>query len=159
MQQAQIVEVIQSLNKPTLAKIITRTLVRMNKFSKDKTEANPYNRVHAVSTLIVELNPAYKDTVNKQRIVENKQDDFVGQPHAWGIRIGNGIFERNGKLYVSVIAKHSVMVNHLTFDAIVEKTEFMNFLPNQSTAPKQKLDNLVAYRTFSLDNILSIELL
>lgn len=145
MQQAQIIETVKSLTKPTLAKIITRTLVRMNKFSKDKTEANPYNRVHMVSTMIVELNPTCKNSDS--------------QSNAWGNRIGNGISERNGKLYVSVITKRSVMVNHLTFDSIVEKTDFVDFLPKQSSSSNQKVDNLVAYRTFSLDNILSIELL
>lgn len=150
MQQAQIVELVQSLNKPTLAKIITRTLVRMNKFSNDKTKANPYKRVHKVSTLIVELNPVCKSSANQQRITES---------HAWGKHIGNGIFERSGKTYISVISKRVVMVNHLTRDALIEKSEIEDFLPKQSTTNKQNLDNLVAYRTFSVDNILSIQLL
>lgn len=150
MQQVQIVEVIKSLHKPTLAKIITRTLVHMNKFSKDKTKANPYKRVHKVSTLIVELNPAGKSSVNQQRITESR---------AWGKHVGHGIFERNGKTYISVISKRVVMVNHLTCDALIEKSEIENFLPKQSTSNKQNLDNLVAYRTFSVDNILSIQLI
>lgn len=159
MQQAVILEVVKSLNKPTLAKIITRTLVRMNKFSKDKSIANPYKRVYKVSTLIVELNPAYETSVNQQRIVENKPADFVAESHTWGKHVGHGIFERNGKTYISVISKRVVMVNHLTRDALIEKSEIETFLPKQSKTNKQNLDNLVAYRTFSVDNILSIQLL
>lgn len=150
MQQADIVEVVKSLNKPTLAKIITRTLVHMNKFSKDKSIANPYKRVYKVSTLIVELNPARKSSANQKRITAS---------HAWGKHVGNGIFERNGKTYISVISKRVVMVNHLTRDALIEKSEIEDFLPKQSKSNKQNLDNLVAYRTFSVDNILSIQLL
>lgn len=157
MEQSQIIEAVQQLNKPTLAKIITRTLVRMNKFSKDKTSANPYKRIHKISTLIVELNPAYKNSVNEQRVVENKSDDFITDSQKWGKPVGHGIFERNGKLYISVIAKNAVMVNHLTRDEIVDKTSFEEFIPKQSGSNEQKLDNLVAYRTFSLDNILSLQ--
>lgn len=157
MEQSQIIEAVQQLNKPTLAKIITRTLVRMNKYSKDKTSANPYKRVHKISTLIVELNPAYENSVNEQRVKENKSDDFVAGSHKWGKPVGHGLFERNGKLYVSVIAKNAVMVNHMTRDEIVDKTSFEEFIPKQSGSNKQKLDNLVAYRTFSLDNILSLQ--
>lgn len=157
MEQSQIIEAVQQLNKPTLAKIITRTLVRMNKFSKDKTSANPYKRIHRISTLIVELNPTHKNSVNEQHVVENKPDDFITGSHKWGKPIGHGVFERNGKLYVSVIVKNAVMVNHMTRDEIVDKTSIEGFIPKQSGSNKQKLDNLVAYRTFSLDNILSLQ--
>ena len=154
------VELIKNLDRPTLAKIITRTDVKMNK--KDvltKTIQNPYIGVVKVTTQIVELNPQYEKSVNEQLSIENKEQNFEVNSRKWGQNIGNGLIENNGKLYVSFIPKQHILNTYMLADKIIDKAEFESFIPNKKENNNQGTENTVLFRTISLENICTIELI
>lgn len=154
------VEAVKALEKPTLARMITRTEVKMNK--KDvatKTIANPYVGAVKITTMIVELAPHYESAVNEQRVVENKEADFEASSRKWGTSLGNGIIENNNKLYVSFIAKEHVLTNYMLDDQIIDKSELEPFMPKKKDSGTQNLDNAVVFRTIAVENIMELEII
>ena len=154
------VKLIKNLDKPTMAKIITRTEVKMNKKDiKTKTIQNPYVGAVKVTTQIVELNPQYEKTVNEQLTTENKESDFEASSRKWGQNIGNGLVENNGKMYVSFIPKKHILNTYMLGDKIIEKTELDSFIPIKKDKNDQGTETPVLFRTISLENICTIELI
>ena len=154
------VELIKGLDKPTMAKIITRTEVKMNKKDiKTKTIKNPYVGAVKVTTQIVELNPQYEKTVNEQLTKENKEPDFEASSRKWGQNIGNGLVENNGKIYVSFIPKQHILNTYMLADKIIEKSELDDFIPTKKESSDQGTEIPVLFRTISLENICTIELI
>lgn len=154
----QVVELIKSLNKPTVAVIKTLTDVKMNKKDVEtKSRLNPYLGAQKVSVMEVELAPEYERIVNEQREVEQKTADFQSSTRAWGTSLGNGLVENNGKLYVGFIVKKHVSTEYLLDDAPIEKSELDAFIPKKTGSSSQGLENEVIYRTVAVENILNLE--
>lgn len=144
----------------TTAKIIIRTQVRANK--KDvltKTINNPFSNVTKVSTLIVELDPHYEAAVNAQRVIENKETDFVAANRVWGKAVGDGTVVHAGKEYVSFIAKEHVLTTYLNGAEIIGKDDIAPFIPTKKEGVRQDVAAPVAYRTVLAENIIAVEIL
>ena len=154
------VKLIKGLNKPTLAKIITRTEVKMNKKDIDtKSKQNPYSGAVKVTTQIVELNPQYEQAVNEQLKQEEKPQDFEASSRKWGQNIGNGLVENNGKLYVSFIPKEHILNTYMFGNTIIDKSELDPFIPKKKDINSQGTETSVLFRTISIENICTIELI
>lgn len=156
----EIIDTIAKLDKPTLARMITRTEVKMNK--KDvatKSIPNPYVGAVKVTTQIVELAPKYEAAVNEQREAEGKEADFQASARKWGTNLGNGLVENNGKIYVSFIAKEHVLNSYLFGDKVIEKSELDAFIPPKKPNDKQGVESAITFRNISAENIMSLEIL
>lgn len=154
------VEAIRELTKPTLARMITRTAVKMNKRDVEtKSIENPYIGAVKITTQLVELAPQYDRAVNDQRVIENKESDFESSSRKWGQNLGNGIVENNNKLYVSFIAKEHVMTNYMLDDVIIEKSELLKFMPKPKASSTQNVDSEVVFRTIAVENIMELEII
>lgn len=154
------IELIKSLKGPTLARIITRTDVKMNKKDVEtKSIANPYVGAVKVTTMIVELAPQYETAVNEQRTEEGKTADFEASSRKWGQNLGNGLVENNGKMYVSFIAKEHVLTSYLFGDQVIEKSVLEPFIPKKKESTTQGVENEIAFRTVSVENLYTVEVL
>lgn len=156
----EILDNISKLTGPTLAKLVTRTEVKMNKKDVEtKTQANPYVGAVKITTMIVELAPKYEAAVNQQRIEEGKTADFEAQSRKWGTNLGNGLVENNGKLYVSFIAKETVLVTYMFGTDIIDKKELTPFIPKKKPSTTQAVENEIAFRSIAAENIMTVEIL
>ena len=149
-----IIDIIKSLNSPTEAIITIKTEVKMNKKDVEtKTEVNPYIGATKMSTIRVILNPDYEKKVNDQREAEGKEADFEATDRKWGDSIGNGIIEKNGKLYVSYIQTETIHDSYW-FDAKeIEYSKLSPFVPVKKSYGTQGLEQEVQFRIVSLDSI------
>lgn len=155
-----IIDAIKTLEEPTLARITTNTVVKLNKRDvATKTIANPYDEIRKVQVRIVELNPKYEKAVNAQREAEGKTADFESQERKWGTNLGNGIVDKNGKLYVSVILKDTESTSYLYQDAPIDKAEFVAYEPVSKPSTNQGIEDVVMFMTFAAENITAWELI
>jgi hypothetical protein len=155
-----ILQTISELNAPTLARMITRTEVKMNKKDVEtKTTPNPFGTVYKITTQIVELAPKYESAVNDQLSTEGKEASFEASERKWGTNKGNGIVENNGKTYVSFIAKEHVLTSYIHNDVVIDKKEFVAFVPVKKPSATQGTDKEVVFRSVSLENIMSVEII
>ena len=149
-----IIDLVKSLTAPTEAIITIKTEVKMNKKDVEtKTEVNPYIGATKMSTIRVILNPDYEKKVNDQREAEGKEADFEASDRKWGDSIGNGIIEKNGKLYVSYIQTETIHDSYW-FDAKeIEYSKLSPFVPVKKSYETQGLEQEVQFRIVSLDSI------
>lgn len=157
----QIIDTISKLQGPTLARMISRTEVKMNK--KDvatKSNPNPYIGAVKITTQIVELAPKYEAAVNEQRESEGKEADFQASARKWGVNIGNGIVEKEGKFYVSFIAKEHVLNSYLFGDQVISKEDLDPYIPAKKPGSGvQGVENAIAFRSIAAENIMSLEII
>jgi hypothetical protein len=154
-----ILNTVKGLTGPTRARIITRTPVKANK--KDiatKTIVNPYTDAVKITTMIVELNPAYEQAVNNQREIEGLLPDFQAGARKWGTNIGNGIVQNGEQYYVSVICKETVLITYMNGPEILTEDQLKPFMPIRKSS-NQDVANPIAFRSISIDNIYKLEIL
>jgi len=156
MTPRKIIKTVTNLVTATSAKIITRTNVRMNK------KGNPYANMNVVkiSTIVVELVPAYQDAVNEQRDTENKPTDFQASERRWGQNTGTaGLVEHGGKQYLSFIAKKHILTTYMAGDKIISKDDIAPYLPKKKEGTNQGLDAPVIFRSVEVKNILAMNII
>lgn len=120
--------------------------------TKPKVKANcPYN-ITKLSTVNGMAGFIYENSVNKQRIKEDKDPDFKAEPRRWGIRIPKTpLVEHKGSFYLELKVQHS---DSEYFDGKkkISREEITPYLTSSST-DKQQLDKPVILRDYSLENI------
>lgn len=153
------IALVQGLTQPTLALVTLNSEAKLNKKDVEtKTIPNPYTNVRKVSTMLVELAPKYEKAVNDQREAEGKEQDFVSGARTWGINLGNGIVENNGKFYISAILKESKETRYLIDGEVVAKADLEKFMPKKKSGNNQGLEEAVRFMSLSVENIESLEI-
>ena len=97
----QLVKQLMQLVAPTPATFLAVTEVKMNKKDKDKNE-NPYHgKVFKEQVSNVFINFNYQNSVNRARLKEGKDADFVPQYRAWGQKVpGTPLVLHENKYYL-----------------------------------------------------------
>jgi len=159
----QLVKTLMQLITPTPATFLARTEVKMNKKDKDKN-INPYHGlVQKEQRSNVFINFNYANSVNKARIKEGKEADFVPKERPWGQKIpGTPLVLHEGNYYLEArFLDNEPAVTYYKENKIIEKAEIASYLPPEkeatSTKSSQDLENDVVIRTFKIENIKEIQ--
>lgn len=150
---------VNQLKGPVSATMKTKTEVTMRK--KDvatKTIVNPFGVVYKLQEIEVEINRDYEDTVNDNRVMEDKKANFEAQGLPWGTAINNVVILKDGKPYIKTIEVGKIGTATYFDDKgnIVKYSDLLPFLPTFTPNNKQGLEDVVQVRTFKLSSILSI---
>ena len=153
-----LISYIQSLTAEAAIIIVTETEVKMNKKDVEtKKTPNPYIGAIKKSTQIVKVNPDYQREVNDQREQEGKDADFEASSRKWGVSLGNGILEKNGKIYVSYIPVKTIESWYEFNGEAIEYSELKKFIPEKKSSGNQGVENQVQFRVIAIENIKSFK--
>ncbi len=149
---------IQSLTSEAVITIVTETEVKMNKKDVEtKKNPNPYLGAIRKAVQIVKVNPNYQREVNDQREQEGKDADFEASSRKWGVSLGNGIVEKNDKIYVSYIPVKTVESSYEFDGEAIEYSELKKFIPEKKSSGNQGVENEVQFRVIAIENIKSFK--
>jgi hypothetical protein len=122
-----------------------------------KTDNPFWGHVHKLSEVNGCINWIYQNSVNRQRLREDKEPDFIPAPRAWGQREWRTPFvTHNGKKYLEVKVEKSIQHTYTLHGQLVSKEveELIKlYLTPHSKAHRQQLDKDVILRDYTLDNI------
>ena len=157
-------KVLQAIDNPTEATIVTKTLLKMNKKDVEtKSRPNPYGNVWKIQTKRVVLNPKYEQAVNEQRAVEDKSEDFVAKERKWGVPVGSGMLMKDGSFYLKMIVKSVetalyafVQTDPNDVSHLVDYDLLAPFVPGKFTPSSQGVDDAVKFITTKMENVLHI---
>ncbi len=112
-----LIDLLINFQKASPATIIAFTKVKMNK--KD----NPYfDRITKIIVANVFLNFKYINSVNNQRIKENKDDNFIPHERRWGERIkGTTLVKHKNEYYVECRFLKVAKVTYLLENDFIDK--------------------------------------
>lgn len=120
-----------------------------------------YGRVQKVSKVRGMVNWIYQNSVNRQRIREESEPDFVPLPRSWGERIaGKPFVVHKGNRYVEVKVE-SVLNTVYLVDGVPADEEVMGelrkWLKESSEPKRQQLEKPVILRDYKVENIRQID--
>ena len=131
------------------AELTATTEVKLNK------RGNPFTKVTKTKTTLVTINGDYQETVNVQRLVESKQDDFKAVKPVWGENLTKSLVKHNENYYLQVIENgqrgiteyHDENGNVLSFD------DFKRFLPTKNQTSRQDVENAINIKRYKVESI------
>lgn len=151
----QLVKALMSITGPTPATFEAITDVKMNKTN------NPYfNKVTKKQVSNVFINYSYENAVNKRRIKEGLEGDFVAQPRTWGQRVpGTPLVLHKGAYYLSArFLKNEPKIEYMLEGVATDKAVFETYLPaSKPTVKSQDVEEPIIVRDFKIDTIQSIK--
>jgi hypothetical protein len=151
----QLTNVLKEVNRPIPATIVALSVVKMNKIG------NPYHgKITKKQKANVFIKFDYQNSINKARIKESKEADFISKPRVWGIHVENTpLIEHKNEFYLEArFLNYGPKVEYF-IDSInpIKKSEFSNYLPTvKECSGRQELDDSVIMRDFKLSGILEI---
>lgn len=127
-----------------------------------KTNNPFFGRVKKRSHLNGMINWIYQNSVNYQRVREDKEPDFVPMPRRWGQRLEKSPFvAHNDTLYLEVKVQRLLEYRYYVDgrEATAEEVEQIeSFLPKRKEGRRQELDKVQILRDYTLENIEQITL-
>ena len=155
-------QVIADLTGATFVTIESKTDPRMVKKHRETGEANPYLGAVKVSRVNGIVNWIYSNSVNNQRIREDKANDFVAEPRQWGERrlLASGnvspFVDHKSNVYLELKVERSLGYHYEMPDGtIVPNQNIEPYLPARRPT-RQGLDREVILRDYRLDSITSV---
>jgi hypothetical protein len=144
---------LRNVKGTTLAGVVILTVPQVNK--KVNGVANPiHGRVQKRAHRNVVLGFKYENSVNNQRIREDKDADFVAEPRAWGVRIdGTPLVSHNDNLYLECKVERVVEAQYLLDGQPVEDSEVEPYLPVRKPSSRQEVDRPVVLIDVKLENV------
>lgn len=156
--QTTLLNFLQRNETPLQAVLTTKTVVKLNKKSKDKTKVNPFTTVYKIQTVVIGLNENYEKLVKQQQAVEGVTTNFEAEKLPWGKHICKAVIEHNSNLYLQsvIIGKRGKTQYVNAMGHSISFNEFEDFLPTKSVNTKQNLTDTVNVRTFKFENIVKL---
>lgn len=152
LSRTDLVDRLRTLRGATFATVTLRTEPDMVR------DGNPYyRRTIKVSRRNVTLNYIYGNAVNRQRVREGSDPDFVPQPRRWGRRIeGTTLVEHRGEYYLEIKVER-VLSYHYEVDGLpVENATIEPFLKDKGEGDRQELIKPVIHRDPKIANVAEI---
>lgn len=154
--QKELIGFFNGIKSEQRANIVTRTPVKMKK------TGNPYSEVFKVQTTTVDLNVAYEQKVNEERMIQNGDvsQSFQAEERKWGERVNGAIVEKDEKFYLNAIevAKIGTALYETADGNRIEFAQIEPFMPAYSASKKQGLDDVIKVRTYKLDNVIGLNI-
>ncbi len=131
------------------AELTATTEVKLNK------RGNPFTKVTKTKTTLVTINGDYQETVNVQRLVESKQDDFKAVKPVWGENITKSLVKYNEKFYLQVIENGTKKssVYHDQDGNVLQYDDFRQFLPSRSNSSRQDVEDDIIVKKYKMENV------
>jgi len=146
-------------NAPQNCKIsfLTVTSVEMNKTGKE-ADGTKIPNPHLDSVVekeqllegLIKFN--YASEVNKQRLNEGKDADFVSKERAWGVKDGCFVSHK-GNLYIDFNVKKQGKSTYRVNNSDVDKSTLAPFMKGGGISKTQDLINEVCIRTIKLSSV------
>jgi hypothetical protein len=147
----QLTNILRTVNRPMPVTFVAVTEVKMNKTN------NPYfGRLSKKQKSNVFIKFDYANSVNKARLNEGKEADFVPQQRKWGVHIPNTpLIEHNGTYYLEArfLGSESKIDYLLDGNEEFDKKLIEEFLPKTSSSSNQDLEKEIVMRDFKLSGI------
>lgn len=158
---ANLRDYLMQLSRPTVCTLYTETEPAMVKKHRVTKEPNPYlGLVHkraTVNGMIGTWN--YSRSVNRQRVLEEKEPDFVAFPRKWGNRLtGTALVEHNEQYYVEIKIERVLSVEYTILGQVASEEDtraIKQYLSDQSD-DRQGLDDPITIRDYKLSSVKAI---
>ncbi len=148
--QAEFIDFLKGLNAAGDIMLTAKTPVIMRK------KGNPYKGAVKVQAVKVAINEDYQGQVNHRRFMEDKAVDFVAEGLKWGTCDDNIIVEHKGKTYVkTILLTPDREALYMVDNRIITYDDLKPFLRVPTASKKQRLDQEVKVRTFTVDNVVA----
>jgi hypothetical protein len=136
-------DILFNVKGTTIAGVVLLTVPQMNK--KVDGAPNPmYGRVQKRTHRTCMLGFIYSNSVNNQRVREDKDADFVPEPRKWGARIeGTCLVEHKGELYLEAKVEKTVETQYLLDGQVVDKSVVDPYLAVRKSSSRQEVDKPV----------------
>ncbi len=151
----QILNTLKSIKSETNLSLVTKTVVKLLKKDKEGNK-NEFGVIYKIAKSDVVVGKDYQQSVNDQRIVEGKVDDFIASERKWGDN--EGIFVTKGdQLYLNTILIGTKTIQYVNENGVVvDKNQFKQFVSTPTSASRQQLDDEIKVRTFKIDSIVDV---
>lgn len=147
---SQLVELLLASKGAKILTLETETQPKMRK------TGNPFLGAVKVAQVNCVVNFNYANSVNKQRVREDKEADFEAEPRKWGERIqGTPIVEHKGQYYLEAKIENSKSKFILNGQEIPED-QIQPYLYS-SKSSRQGVEKEVKLRDFKLDSVKGIK--
>lgn len=159
----QLVDRLMNLRGAKFTTIVAETDPRMRKTGNPFVGATKVSRVNGV------VNWIYQNSVNNQRVREgqplNQQGEvehFSPEPRKWGQRLKHEtghvapLVEHKGKHYLELKVERSLGHEYRLNGETLDSQDVAEFLPKRKEGARQKVDNPVVLRDYSIENIRQI---
>lgn len=148
LSRQQFVDNLMDLKGAKVLTLVTNTLPKLK---------SPMNgKVRKIAQVNGMINWIYENAVNRQRIKEGIEPDFIAFPRQWGIRIrGTPFVEHNGKMYLELKREKVLSEEYynLLGDTITEQIE--NYLI-PSGRSRQGVIKQIVLRDYAIESIESV---
>lgn len=155
----ELTDILKEVNRPMPATFVAITEVKMVQKHRETKEPNEYyGRVNKKQKSNVFIKFDYANSVNKARLNEGKEADFVPQQRKWGVHVPNSpLIEHNGEFYLEArFLNNEPKVEYILDNKEeITKDKIEDFLPpvKESTSTTQDLDKEIIMRDFKLKSI------
>lgn len=162
MPLAMLITKLAEADKNTSVEFLVVTTPKMNKTGKNEKDEkydNPYldKKVTKESLITGVIKFNYASEVNKQRLNEEKDADFVAKGRTWGEKSGCFV-SHNGELYIDTLVKSQGNSSYKIDGESVDKKILVPFLPKSSGSKSQELEDKIIINTVKLSGIKTIKL-
>jgi len=163
LSKSELVDHLMGLRGAKFTTIVAETDPRMRKTGNPYVGATKISRVNGV------VNWIYQNAVNNQRCRENQPLDHQGEvehfepePRKWGTRLRHDsghvapLVEHKGKHYLELKVERSLGHEYRLNGETLDPQAVAEFLPQRKEGARQKVDNPVVLRDYSIENICQI---
>ncbi len=152
----ELIEVLKEVKHAMPATFIAATSLDM-----PKTNNEYYGRIVKLQKSNVFIKFDYANAVNKQRLKEGKEADFVPKARPWGVRVGDStLIEHKGEYYLEA----RYLLNHPKIEYLldgkdpIDESKFSQYIKEVKTSTTQDLEKEIVIRTIKMVNIREITL-
>ena len=163
---AQLEQVLLEVKAAKPVTFIATTDARANKKAVEADSVtgvkapNPFDKILKKTRVNGFLGYDYEKAVNRQRIREGNEADFIAQPRTWGEVVSPAMSEKDGKRYLRVKVQAYLETEYfgVNGDKMVPITEAAAkvFIRPHTPSASQALEREVDHKEYALSNIDSI---
>jgi len=163
--QQELINILNTIEKPTFCNIVSETIVKMNKekTKEGNKEFNPYhNKVVKLRKGNFLIGSDYEKRVNNNDLKEGGEGNFESQESKVGVHISKCVLynERLNKHYLSHERFPEVKpTNEFIFEGnTIDKMIFDKWVSDSNNYENQPQEKKVVWTTLTIDNIREISL-
>ena len=154
LKKSELVRKLASISGACPVTFYTETIPKMNK------NGNPYfGRVIKRSKVNGMIEFDYSNSVNNQRLRENKEADFQAKQRSWGQHITPTLIEYKGKLFVQIKIERTLDKPEYLYDNVpIQKEKLEPWLVKSNKPESQGTEKEIMLRDYNIDNIRELHL-
>jgi hypothetical protein len=125
--------------------------------TEPRVKAAMKGRIKKWSKVNVCLGFIYQNSVNRQRLREELENNFVPAARRWGVRLeGTPLVHHKGSVYLETKVEKSLDTQYYLDDTPVEYDDVAEYLPKRDSDSRQGVQKEVILRDYKLESIRKI---